>query len=65
MLEVVGAASLDELMHQTIPDAIRMEGKLQLDAPLSESEALRELRDLPPKTSCSVPISEWAIMTLR
>ncbi|MCO5183515.1 MAG: aminomethyl-transferring glycine dehydrogenase [Anaerolineae bacterium] len=46
MLEVVGAASLDELMHQTIPDAIRMEGKLQLDAPLSESEALRELRGL-------------------
>src|SRR5262245_10159656 len=46
MLAVMGAASLDALIDETIPAAIRMKGALNLSGPRSESEVLAELRDL-------------------
>jgi len=46
MLEVVGARSLDELVDKAIPAAIRMDGRLALPAPLTESEALADLAEL-------------------
>ncbi|MGA7488200.1 MAG: aminomethyl-transferring glycine dehydrogenase [Xanthobacteraceae bacterium] len=44
MLETIGAASLDELMAQTLPQDIRQKGKLTLAVPLSETEALARAR---------------------
>ncbi|MFN3614123.1 MAG: aminomethyl-transferring glycine dehydrogenase [Rubrimonas sp.] len=44
MLAAVGADSLDALIDQTMPPAIRMEGALDLPAPLTEAQALAALR---------------------
>jgi glycine dehydrogenase len=46
MLETVGAASLGELMAQTLPSSIRQEKPLDLGHPLSETEALSHMREL-------------------
>jgi glycine dehydrogenase len=46
MLRVVRAASLDELVDQTVPAAIRTTRPLDLPLTLSEHEALSELRRL-------------------
>jgi glycine dehydrogenase len=46
MLRVVGAASLEELVRQTVPAAIRTAAPLDLPPPLSEHELLDELRAL-------------------
>ena len=43
MLDVVGAASLDELMDQAIPASIRLSGALDLPAAESESQFLEGL----------------------
>ena len=44
MLRVVGAASLDDLIAQTVPAAIRWLDDLTLPAPATEPEALAELK---------------------
>ncbi|MCA9928561.1 MAG: aminomethyl-transferring glycine dehydrogenase [Anaerolineales bacterium] len=44
MLAEVGVSSIDKLIDETIPSAIRMASKLKLEAPRSESEILAELR---------------------
>ena len=44
MLETIGAASLDELIAQTLPQDIRQKDKLTLPPPLSETEALARAR---------------------
>ena len=44
MLEVLGLASLDELIDQTIPANIRLAKPLDLPVPLTESQALETLR---------------------
>ncbi|MDQ3030332.1 MAG: glycine dehydrogenase (aminomethyl-transferring), partial [Actinomycetota bacterium] len=44
MLDVIGAKSLDELLEQTIPAAIRSEWDLDLPAARSETEVLAALR---------------------
>ncbi|MEZ4592578.1 MAG: aminomethyl-transferring glycine dehydrogenase [Chloroflexota bacterium] len=44
MLHTLGAASLAELMEQTIPGSIRLASSLKLEPPRSESEILAELR---------------------
>jgi glycine dehydrogenase len=44
MLETLGVASLDALVAQTVPAAIRLARPLDLPAPLSEERALVELR---------------------
>lgn len=46
MLEVLGVSSLDELISQTVPPAIRLNRPLDLPQPLSESEALADMRQL-------------------
>jgi glycine dehydrogenase len=46
MLRVVRAASLDELVEQTVPAGIRISRPLELPPPLTEHEALTELRRL-------------------
>ncbi|HET7848383.1 MAG TPA: aminomethyl-transferring glycine dehydrogenase [Pseudolabrys sp.] len=44
MLEVIGAASLDELLAQTLPADIRQRGPLDLPPALTETEALAKAR---------------------
>ena len=43
MLAVIGVASLDELIDQTVPAAIRMKRALRLPAPRPESDVLAEM----------------------
>ena len=49
MLAAVGAASLDELIGQTVPAAIRLAQPLQLAGPLREHEALAKLKAIAAK----------------
>ena len=44
MLDVLGVGSRDELIEQTVPPAIRLNGPLQLPAALDEQAALAKLR---------------------
>ncbi|MBM9403145.1 aminomethyl-transferring glycine dehydrogenase [Gluconacetobacter azotocaptans] len=44
MLGVIGAGSLDDLMEQTVPSAIRLRRDMGLGAGVSEPEVLRRLR---------------------
>jgi glycine dehydrogenase len=46
MLEVVGHASIDELMDVAIPDSIRWHGRLSLPPAATETETIAELRAL-------------------
>ena len=46
MLKVVGVASLEELIDQTVPAGIRLRGELKLPGARSESEALAACRAL-------------------
>ena len=43
MLETLGYSSLDALMDAVVPSQIRLDGELQLPAPLSEHEALSKI----------------------
>ncbi len=49
MLAAVGAASLDDLIAQTVPAAIRLEKPLPLPGPLREHEALAKLKAIATK----------------
>ena len=51
MLEAVGASSLEELIDQTIPPAIRLGKEPGLAAPVSEQEFLERLRVIAGKNS--------------
>ncbi|MCX8146348.1 MAG: aminomethyl-transferring glycine dehydrogenase [Azovibrio sp.] len=46
MLAAIGAASLDALMEQTVPAAIRLPADLRLPAPRREHDALADLKTL-------------------
>ncbi|MEZ6190749.1 MAG: hypothetical protein R3C45_05595 [Phycisphaerales bacterium] len=46
MLELIGCASLDELIDQTVPADIRLKRPLNLDKPQSEYDTLARLREL-------------------
>ena len=46
MLQTIGVASLDELVDRTVPPAIRMEGELNLPAPLSEAAYLQHIKEV-------------------
>jgi len=46
MLQVIGAASLDTLMDETVPANIRMQGALNLPAARTESQVLADLRTI-------------------
>lgn len=43
MLEIIGVASLDELINKTVPKDIRMEKTLDVAGPISEHQYLSEL----------------------
>jgi len=46
MLKTIGVASLDELVDTTVPPAIRMEGSLNLPAPMSEAAYLQHIKEI-------------------
>src|SRR5680860_346722 len=46
MLETLGYDSLDALIGTAVPEAIRLDRELDLPAPVSEYEALNELRQI-------------------
>lgn len=46
MLQTVNAESLEQLIDQTVPAAIRLEKPLTLDAPMSESDMLVKLKQI-------------------
>ena len=46
MLSAIGVADMDELIARTVPDAIRMNHRLNLPEALSESDYLRMLKDV-------------------
>ena len=43
MLDIIGVKDLDQLIEQTIPDAIRMEGDLDLNEAMSEQAYLAHI----------------------
>ena len=49
MLDVIGVDSLDQLINETIPEDIRLQGALNLDAPMSEYEYLNHIEELSKK----------------
>ena len=49
MLKSIGLNSLDELINETIPADIRLQGTLNLDAPMSEYEYLNHIEELSKK----------------
>jgi glycine dehydrogenase len=49
MLQTLGLDSLEELVEQAIPGSIRMDGRLDLEPPQSESAILEKLRELAAK----------------
>lgn len=49
MLDVLGVASIDELIDQTVPPAIRLNRSLQLPEALTESAALAKLKAIASK----------------
>lgn len=46
MLQTVGFSNMEDLISSTVPGSIRLEKPLNLDAPLSESEALNKLKGI-------------------
>jgi glycine dehydrogenase len=46
MLEVLGCSSLDELVEQTVPQSIRMEGELKMGDPTPEHLLLGEIQEI-------------------
>ena len=46
MLAVIGVASLDELIDQTVPAAIRLRRPLRLPAPRPDSDVLAEMAEM-------------------
>src|SRR5215217_5131983 len=46
MLKCIGVSSLGDLMDKTVPEAIRMQETLRLDAPMSEAEYLQHIKTI-------------------
>lgn len=46
MLEIIGIGSVEELIRQTVPDAIRLPRPLQLPAPKTEYQFLKDFKKL-------------------
>ncbi|MCU0430767.1 MAG: aminomethyl-transferring glycine dehydrogenase [Cytophagaceae bacterium] len=49
MLKTVGVSSLDQLIDETVPAAIRLKKPMQLPAPQTESEFLRDFKSIADK----------------
>ncbi len=56
MLDVVGYASVEELMDAAIPESIRWHGVLDLPTAASEAEAIAELRSLASRNRVLTPM---------
>ena len=54
MLQVVGAASVEELAQRTVPGAIRLAGAMELPDAIDEAAMLAELRELAGQNDTSV-----------
>jgi glycine dehydrogenase len=54
MLDVVGYASLEELMDAAIPEVIRAHGRLDLPPAATEAEVIAELRALAERNTVAV-----------
>ena len=52
MLRTVGASSLEELISETVPKAIRQETPLDFGRPLSERGVLDRMRTTATRTAC-------------
>lgn len=46
MLDTIGVDSLDTLINETVPDDIRLNAPMNLDAPMSEFEFLEHIREM-------------------
>ncbi|NUN68304.1 MAG: glycine dehydrogenase (aminomethyl-transferring), partial [Bacteroidetes bacterium] len=46
MLKVIGAASLDELIDQTVPPSIRLEAPMKIGKAMTEQETLNHVRTI-------------------
>ncbi|WP_274473834.1 aminomethyl-transferring glycine dehydrogenase [Mangrovimonas aestuarii] len=46
MLKTIGVDSIEQLIYETIPDDIRLQKELELDAPMSEQEYLTHILEL-------------------
>ncbi|WP_066221267.1 aminomethyl-transferring glycine dehydrogenase [Formosa haliotis] len=46
MLKTIGVDSLDQLIYETLPDGIRLQKPLNLDAPMTEHEYLTHIHEL-------------------
>ena len=46
MFKTIGVESLDQLIYETVPDNIRLEKDLDLDAPMTEYEYLSHIQEL-------------------
>lgn len=46
MLQAIGVSSIDVLVNKTVPSAIRMQGSLNLPAPMSEHEYLQHIKEI-------------------
>ena len=44
MLDVIGVSSLDQLIHETVPDSIRMAEPMKLPEALSEYDYLNHIK---------------------
>ncbi|MEO1436818.1 MAG: glycine dehydrogenase (aminomethyl-transferring), partial [Bacteroidota bacterium] len=49
MLQTIGVEDLKTLIDETVPEGIRMDGPLKLDAPMSEFEYLKAVRAMAAK----------------
>src|SRR5262245_18334517 len=49
MVATIGASDIEQLISQTVPDAIRQAAPLALPAGISETEALQKLRNIADK----------------
>ena len=49
MLEIVGAKSLTDLIKKTVPENILLKEDLKINKPLSENDALKELKAISKK----------------
>ncbi|QDO93761.1 aminomethyl-transferring glycine dehydrogenase [Formosa sediminum] len=49
MLKTIGVDSLDQLIYETLPDGIRLQKPLNLDAPMTEHEYLAHMHELSSK----------------
>ncbi len=66
MLDVVGVSSLDQLIDQTVPAAIRLGGRLDLPQPVDEAALLAELhaiasRNRPTRTMIGMGYSDVVV----